>query len=600
MEKEQSIKAMHFLSGNEAIALGAYEAGVKVASSYPGTPSTEILENLARFDDIYTEWAPNEKVAVEVAQGASFAGARSLASMKHVGLNVAADTLFTSAYTGVRGGLVIVTADDPAIHSSQNEQDNRNYAYAAKVPMLEPADPSECKEFTKKAFALSEEFDIPVLLRTTTRVSHSKGLVSKGDVHRSAIKPEIVRDPEKYVMLPPTARQRRVDLEHRLTRLARHAESSEVNRTEWGDARTGFITSGISYLYVKETFPEASVLKLGMVYPLPEKMIKDFVSKVDEVIIVEELDPFIEIHVKAMGIACKGKQLFPSYGEFDPYMIRLTLDGKDSRSTLKSVDIPARPPAMCPGCLYRGLFYALSKLGVFVAGDIGCYTLGFFKPLSAIDSTICMGSSIGNAFGIEKALGEDAQGKVVAVIGDSTFIHSGIPGLINAVYNKGISTVIILDNRTTAMTGHQPNPVTGTTLSGDSTHAIDLKSLCKGMGVRHLCTIGDNIDETYRVIEREVNRPELSVIIAKHSCVLLPDEKARKKATITILSDKCSGCRNCLDLGCPAIEFIPDETVSGSDFETPGKGYARINPVLCYGCTQCAQVCETGAIVEDE
>ncbi len=587
-----------FLSGNEAIALGAYESGVKVASAYPGTPSTEILESLSRYEGVYAEWAPNEKVALEVALGASFAGVRAIASMKHVGLNVAADPLFTAAYTGVRGGLVVVTADDPEMHSSQNSQDNRNYALAAKLPMLEPAEPSEAKYFTRLAFQLSEEFDTPVLLRTTTRVSHVKGIVYKERRRLSKVKPDLVKIPEKFVMLPVNARKRRVELEKRLQRLRELAETFEVNTIEWGDRSIGFITSGISYLHVKEVFPEASVLKLGMVYPLPEKMIRNFAEAVDELYIVEELDPFIETLVKAMGIECKGKELIPSYGELNPSVLRKAIKGEEE-DLFEPVKIPLRPPSMCPGCPHRGIFYNLSRLKLFVAGDIGCYTLGALKPLSSMDTCVCMGASIGNAFGMEKALGKKALGKVVAVIGDSTFIHSGITSLIDIVYNKGFTTVIILDNRTTAMTGHQPNPVTGFTVCGESTIEIDLETLCRAIGVKNVRTVNPHqIEETLKVIREEIKRPEPSVIISKYPCVLLPEERKREKPLYIIIDKECTGCRACLRLGCPAIEWVMiDKKEAKKRGREKQKGYARINTVLCNGCGECEIVCKFDAIV---
>lgn len=600
MEQKRLEEKKLLLSGNEAIALGAFEAGVRVASAYPGTPSTEILEVLSRYEGVYTEWAPNEKVAVEVCLGASFAGARALASMKHVGLNVAADPLFTSAYTGVRGGFVIVTADDPEMHSSQNEQDNRNYAFAAKIPMLEPADSREAKEFTKRAFQISERFDTPVLLRTTTRVSHVKGVVTPGEIMEAKVTPGIVKDPEKLVMLPVNARKRRVVLERRLADLREFAETFPENVIEWGDKKRGFITSGVSYLYVREAFPDASVLKLGMVYPFPEKLIRSFAEKVEEIFIIEELDPFIELHVKAMGVRCRGKELIPSYGEIDSKIVREAVTGIRSEPGYEPVELPARPPTLCPGCPHRGLFFALSKLDLFVAGDIGCYTLAFFKPLGAIDSTVCMGAGIGNAFGMEKALGPDALGKVVAVIGDSTFIHSGITGLIDIVYNRGFSTVIILDNRTTAMTGQQENPVTGQTLSGQPTVEIDIEALCRAVGVKHVYVVNpNNIEETYQVLKREVSRPEPSVVITKYPCVLLPIEKAKKKPVHHIVLENCTGCRTCLKIGCPAIEWVSltGEEASGLGKKPTQKGYARINPVLCDGCGQCAPLCKFQAII---
>ncbi len=595
-----------FMSGNEAIARGAYEAGLRVAAAYPGTPSTEILESLSHYEGIYTEWSPNEKVALEVALGASFAGARAMASMKHVGLNVAADPLFTSAYTGIRGGLVIVTADDPDMHSSQNEQDNRNYAFAAKVPMLEPSDPEEARVFTKLAFTLSEKFDTPVLLRTTTRISHVQGLVELGEKLDTTVKIGIEKIPDKFVMLPSNARKRRLILEDRLIRLKEYAETFEGNRVEFGDRTRGFITSGVSYLYVKEAFPDASVLKLGMVYPFPERLIKRFASEVEEVFVIEELDPFIELHVKALGVRCRGKELIPSWGELNSYIVRKAITGEEKRF-FEPVNIPHRPPVLCPGCPHRGVFYALSRLNVFVAGDIGCYTLGALRPLSAMDSCICMGAGIGNAHGMEKALGHESIGKVVAIIGDSTFIHSGITGLIDIVYNNGASTVVILDNRTTAMTGHQDHPGTGVRSTGGKGREIDIEKLCKALGIEHVYTVNPHdINKTMEILKREINRPEPSVVITKHPCVLLPEMKKRKRPLYVVLQDRCVGCMACLKLGCPAIEWVPltKEEAKRLGFKEKQKGYARINSVLCDGCGQCAHLCKSKAIVsgtrEDE
>ncbi|MBF0117435.1 MAG: indolepyruvate ferredoxin oxidoreductase subunit alpha [Desulfobacterales bacterium] len=584
------------LSGNEAIALGAYEANIKVASGYPGTPSTEILETLLSYDGIYTEWAPNEKVAVEVAIGASFAGVRSLATMKHVGLNVAADPLFTSVYTGVRGGFVIICADDPEMHSSQNEQDNRNYAFAAKLPMLEPSDPFEAKEFVKKAFNISEEFDTPVIVRTTTRLSHVKGIVSPGNIEKSKVSPSIEKIPEKFVMLPSYARKRRVELDKRLIRLREFVETFQENKIELGDKRIGFITSGVSYLYVKEAFPNASVLKLGIVYPFPEKMIKEFASQIEELFIVEELDPFIELHVKAMGIKCKGKELIPSRNELSSYIVKNAILKEDiKKAVFEPVQIPLRPPNLCPGCPHRGIFYALSKLKVFVAGDIGCYTLAAFKPLNAVDSCVCMGASIGTAFGMEKALGKDALSKIVAVIGDSTFVHSGITPLIDVVYNKGFTTVIILDNSTTAMTGHQQNPATGFTIKDEPTVSIDLEALCRAIGVKHVYTVNPNdILGTQKLVKQEIERDEPSVIITKAPCVLLPEVRKIKNKPIYKIN-KCKGCMTCVKLGCPAIEWIPI-----NDEKSKQKGNSQINRVLCAGCGQCAMLCKFDAIMMEE
>jgi indolepyruvate ferredoxin oxidoreductase, alpha subunit len=588
------------LSGNEAIALGAFEAGVKVASGYPGTPSTEILENLCRYEGINTEWSPNEKVAFEVGLGASFAGVRAFVTMKHVGLNVAADPLFTAAYTGVRGGLVILVADDPEMHSSQNEQDSRNYAFAAKVPMLEPADAAEAKEFIKTAYRLSEEFDTPVLLKSSTRMSHVKGIVFTGAKEFSAVVPGLEKMPEKFVMLPANARKRRHEVEKRMQKLREFAESFAENRVEWGDKKTGFITSGVAYLYVKEAFPEASVLKLGMVYPFPEKIIRDFAAEVEELIVVEELDPFIELHIKAMGISCRGKELIPSIGELNSKIVRESVTGKKDAAIFGPVPIPVRPPNLCPGCPHRGMFHAITKLGLFVAGDIGCYTLAALKPLSAMDSCVCMGAGIGNAFGMEKALGKESLGKVVAVIGDSTFFHSGITGLIDIVFNKGFTTVVILDNRTTGMTGHQPHPASGTTITGAETQSIDIGALCRAIGVKNVSTVNPhNIEESRRVLKQEIERPEPSVIIARAPCVLLPEMKKRKdKSLYVIFSEKCTGCRTCLKIGCPAMEWaaLTPEEAKKMGYKEKQKGHSKINAVLCDGCGQCAPLCKFKAI----
>lgn len=592
------------LSGNEALARGAYEAGVKVASAYPGTPSTEIIENLCMYEGVYTEWAPNEKVALEVALGASFAGVRALATMKHVGLNVAADPLFTAAYTGVRGGLVIIVADDPDMHSSQNEQDSRNYALAAKVPMLEPADAAEAREFIHIAYRLSEEFDTPVLLRTETRMSHVKGIVTKGGQVASPVKPGIEKMPAKFVMLPGNARMRRVELGKRMARLKEYAATASENRIEWGDTTIGFITSGVTSLYVKEAFPKASMLKLGMVYPLSEKLIRDFAAKVDEVIVVEELDPFIETQVKAMGIQCRGKELIPESGELNTTIVRSAITGEKGKTVFEPVQIPMRPPNLCPGCPHRGIFYAISKLGAFVTGDIGCYTLAALRPLSAMDTCVCMGAGIGNAHGMSKALGKEALGKVIAVIGDSTFFHSGITGLINVVFNRGNSTVVILDNRTTGMTGHQPHPSTGKTITGEQTISIDIEALCRAIGVAHVRTVDPhNHVESLKVLKEEIERPEPSVIIAKAPCVLIPEMKKRKdKKRFKTVTASCTGCRSCLRIGCPAIEWVPltAEEAKKLGYKEKQKGYSQINPTLCNGCGQCMPLCKFSAIIADE
>lgn len=593
-----------WMSGNEAIALGAYEAGVSVASGYPGTPSTEIMENLASYDGVYTEWAPNEKVGLEVAIGASFAGARALATMKHVGLNVAADPLFTASYTGGRGGLVILTADDPDMHSSQNEQDNRNYALAAKIPMLEPSDPAEAKEFLKAAFELSEKFDTPVLVRITTRIAHVKGVVDKGERVKAADLPEIEKHPEKFVMLPAMARRRRVFVEERMASCTELAETSELNVVENGDTKRGFITSGVSYLYVKEAFPEAAVLKLGMCWPLPEEKIRAFADSVDSLHVVEELDPFLETQLKAWGIECHGKDFIPAIGELNTAIVRDSIDpARKKKDLFEPVELPMRPPNMCAGCPHRGIFFNLSRMKLFVSGDIGCYTLGFLPPLNAMDSTVCMGASIPMAHGMVKALGEGSHDKVVSVIGDSTFVHSGITGLINSVYNKSAATLIILDNRITAMTGQQPNPASGNNIRGEVAQSLDLEALCRAVGVKHVRIVNPHeVPECRKVIKEEVERDEMSVIISVAPCVLLPEMKLRKPVSYFTNIDNCVGCTSCIRLGCPAISWTPfaEGEAEAKGYKKSQKGYSRIDEVLCNDCGQCASLCKFNAITRGE
>ncbi|MFZ5758562.1 MAG: indolepyruvate ferredoxin oxidoreductase subunit alpha [Thermodesulfobacteriota bacterium] len=591
-----------WLSGNEALARAAWEAGVMVASAYPGTPSTEILENLCTYEGVYTEWAPNEKVALEVGLGASFAGARVLVTMKHVGLNVAADPLFTAAYTGVRGGIVIVNADDPEMHSSQNEQDNRNYAFAAKLPMLEPADPAEAHAMLKAAFAVSEEFDTPVLVRTTTRVAHVKGMVPVADRQSGPVAIGIEKHPAKFVMLPANARARRKAIAERMNKLASWVETSPLNRIEWGSKKLGVITGGVAYLHVKEALPDASVLKIGTTWPLPFAMIRDFAAQVDEVLIVEELDPFLETHIKAAGIACRGKEVIPAIGELNPFLIKKAL-GRATGEIFAPVEIPPRPPNMCPGCPHRGLFYNLARHDVFISGDIGCYTLGFLPPLSAMDSCVCMGASIGVAHGMDKALGEQATGRTVAVIGDSTFIHSGITGLVNMVYNKSVSTVVILDNRITAMTGQQENPASGATLLGEPATVLDLEKLCKAIGVKHVRVVNPHdIKGTKAVLKKEIERAAPSVIISRAPCVLLPSERKRRKIPLSTSRDTCTGCTSCLRLGCPAISWVPITPDEAKQLgkKAKQKGYARISAEMCNGCGQCLALCKFGAIAAME
>ena len=596
----QSKENLRLLSGNEAIARGAYEAGVKVAAAYPGTPSTEILEYLAEYEGLHAEWAPNEKVAVEVALGASMAGARALATMKHVGVNVAADPIFTASYTGVKGGLVIVTADDPEMHSSQNEQDNRHYAIAAKIPMLEPSDSAEAKAYTKLAFALSERFDVPVFLRTTTRVSHATGAVVLGEIEPPAVPLGFVEEPAKWVMLPVNARRRHVLVEERMRALREFAETFEGNRIEWGDRSLGIITAGVAYQHVREAFPDASVLKLGLAHPLPERLVRTFAAGVKRLIVVEELDPIIETHVKALGISVEGKERIPLLGELNPRIVRQAING-EAAPVREPAAVPNRPPNLCAGCPHRSLFFALNKCKVTVTGDIGCYTLSALPPLKSMDTCVCMGASIGTAFGMEKALGEAARGKVVAVIGDSTFVHSGITGLINVVYNRGFSTVIILDNGTTAMTGAQDHPGTGKTLQAESTHRLDLAALCRAIGVEHVYTVNPHDQETTEaVLRREIGRDAPSVVIARASCVLLPEHRAERRPALEVVEELCNGCKACGKLGCPAIEWIPltpEEAVAAGK-KPAQKGMVRINRLMCDGCNLCPDVCKMRAMVE--
>jgi indolepyruvate ferredoxin oxidoreductase alpha subunit len=596
----QTKDVIRLLSGNEAIARGAYEAGVTVAAAYPGTPSTEILEYLAEYEGLHAEWAPNEKVAMEVAHGACMAGARALAAMKHVGVNVAADPIFTAAYTGVKGGLVIVTADDPEMHSSQNEQDNRHYAIAAKLPMLEPADSAETKAYTRLAFALSERFDTPVFLRTTTRISHATGPVRLEEPESPPVPLGFVGEPAKWVMLPVNARKRHVVVEERMRALREFAETFEGNRIEWGDRRLGIITAGVASQYAREAFPEASVLKLGMAHPLPERLIREFAAGVQRLVVVEELDPIVETHVKALGIPVEGKERVPLLGELSARIVRHALTG-EAAPLREPAAVPNRPPNLCAGCPHRSLFYALNKCKVTVTGDIGCYTLSALPPLKSMDTCVCMGASIGNALGIEKALGEAGRGKVAAVIGDSTFVHSGITGLINVVYNRGVSTVIILDNGTTAMTGAQEHPGTGKTLQGQAAPKLDLKALCRAIGVEHVYTVNPHDQaETGAVLRRELAREAPSVVIAKASCVLLPEHRAERRPTYEVLTELCNGCKACGQLGCPAIEWLPltPEEATAAGKKPTQKGIVRINRLLCDGCNLCPEVCKMRAMVE--
>lgn len=577
------------LSGNEAVARGAYEAGVKVASAYPGTPSTEILENMVQYPTINASWAPNEKVALEVGIGASFGGGRALVAMKHVGVNVAADPLFTLSYTGVRGGLVLVTADDPELHSSQNEQDNRNYAKFAKLPMFEPADSQEALSFTRLALETSEQFDTPVMLRTTTRISHSKSVVTLQDPVTGLPEPSLKKDPTKFVMLPSNARKRHPLVEDRITQLEKWACQQSFNQVEKVGGKIGVITAGVSYQYAREALPDADILKLGMVYPLPKQLIRDFASNYETLYVIEELDPFIEEQVLAMGIKVIGKDLFSLCGELTPGRVEKSLSGQDKQPFFRHSEIlPSRPPSMCPGCPHRSVFHSLKRLKAFVTGDIGCYTLGFMEPLAAMDTCICMGASIGNATGLSKLLPCDQQRQVVAVIGDSTFLHTGINGLMDMVYNSASATVVILDNRITAMTGRQENPSSGYTLMGADSYRVDLEQLCKAVGVRHVQVVDPyQVDATRQVLKEEMERPEVSVVIARRPCMLVKRDPVARKPALTVDSDRCTGCRACLQLGCPAIEWRTT---------AEGKGVAHINSLFCVGCGLCNQVCNVDAI----
>lgn len=564
--------------GNEALARGAYEAGVSVVSSYPGTPSTEITENIIPYDEVYAEWAPNEKVALEVAAGASYGGARALCCMKHVGLNVAADPLFTVSYTGVNGGLVIVVADDPGMHSSQNEQDSRFYARSAHVPMLEPADSSEAKEFMRYAYEWSEEFDTPFLLRTNTRISHSRGIVEMSEREDVALKP-YEKNIQKYVMMPGMARMRHVIVEQRMKDLQKFADECILNKLEYNDKKIGVITSGVCYNYVREALPEASILKLGMVYPLPIEQIRSFAEHVDKLYVIEELEPFIERQIKAMGIRVMGKKLFSVQGEYTVNEIRQKILYEE----VEPIDVgqlPQRPPVLCPGCPHRAVFYLFNQLKLTAMGDIGCYTLGALQPLAAMDTTLCMGASIGMAHGMEKARGKEFAKKLVSVIGDSTFMHSGITGLANMVYNHGTSTVLILDNSITGMTGHQHNPTTGKTAKGEPAPAINIKKLVESMGIEHVVEVDPfDLDALKKVLKEETAREELSVIITKRACVLI-DREAQKDPLV--ISEDCRNCGACLKLGCPAL--------------IKGEKAVSIDESLCNGCGLCVSVCRFSAI----
>ena len=566
--------------GNEAIARGAYEAGVKLSSAYPGTPSTEISEYLAKYEEVYTEWAPNEKVAAEVAIGASISGVRSLACMKHVGLNVASDPLYTFAYTGVGGGAVIVVADDPGLASSQNEQDTRMIARAAHVPVLEPSDSSEAKEFVKIGYELSEKYDTPVILRTTTKLAHSQSKVTLCDRIEPEDK-EYTRQVTKYVMMPASAIGRHVVVEEREKKMAEDAIGFPFNKLEIKDKKIGFITAGIAYQYVKEVCPDASVLKLGLVNPISRKQVEEFVSQVETVYVFEELEPVIEEQVRAWGFDVKGKECFTRQGEYSANLLRRALYGKDE-AVFEKAEVPARPPILCPGCPHRSVFSVLNKLKIHASGDIGCYTLGAVAPLSVIDTTICMGASISALHGMEKARGKDYVKNWVAVIGDSTFLHTGINSLINMVYNKSTATVMILDNRTTGMTGHQEHAATGKTLKGEDTYAINLAELCRSVGVPKVIEISSfDVANLEKTVKESVASDELTVIIAKAPCVLLKGQKFPNVCKVD--PDACRKCGMCMKIGCPAMTRRPD-------------GKVQIDATMCNGCGLCQNYCKFNAI----
>jgi indolepyruvate ferredoxin oxidoreductase alpha subunit len=578
------------LSGNEAIAEGIFEAGVKVAAGYPGTPSTEILQNVVKHPQVYAEWCPNEKVALEVAFGASVAGRRSIAVMKHVGLNVAADPLFTFSYTGVNGGCVIITADDPGMHSSQNEQDNRHYARAAKIPMFEPSNSQEAKDLLKVAFDVSERYDTPVLYRITTRVAHSSTIVELGrrEEEHEKLFVHNAESQRKYVMVPANARPKHEWVEQRYQDLKEFA--NEFNEIEWKGKEVGIITNGVARQYAREVFPDASILKLSMSWPLPDKLIRELSDTVERLIVIEELDPVIEHTVNSLGIQCEGKSKVPITGELSPEVLRKAFFDADEAHEVKDLpDIPPRPPVMCPGCPHRGLFYMLKRHDLIVSGDIGCYTLAVLPPLSAMDTCLCMGASVSGAHGMEMAVKEEQGRRIVSVIGDSTFVHSGITGLVNTVYNKGTSTIIILDNRTTAMTGGQHHPATGRTLEGEETHQLDFVKVAEAVGVEYVQKFDPyDLTDTEEVLRRSLQYKGTNVLISTRPCILAP-KKLHFGHVVWSNVDKCKRCGMCLKIGCPAIEKHEPGT-DGKKFDVV------VNPDLCIGCDLCIQQCKFDAL----
>ena len=570
------------LLGNEAVARGLYEAGVTVVSSYPGTPSTEITEAVTKYDEIYSEWAPNEKVAFEVAFGASLGGARSFCAMKHVGLNVAADPLYTASYIGVNGGMVCAVADDPGMHSSQNEQDSRHHAIASKVPMLEPSDSAECLGYTMQAYELSERFDTPVLLRLSTRISHSRSIVVTGERQARENLP-YVRNVAKNVMMPAMAKARHIDVEARTEALRAWAETSGINRAEYYDKSIGVICAGTTYMYAREALGDrVSYFKLGMVNPLPVDALKAFAAQVGRLIVIEELDDVIETHCRKLGLTVEGKSLFPLCGEFSQSMVRKAVLGTENEYRTYPGEIPARPPVLCAGCPHRGLYYAIKPFKPYVSGDIGCYTLGASAPLSMMDACVCMGASVSALHGFNTARGKEQARRSLAVIGDSTFIHSGITGLIDIVYNKGTSTVVVLDNSTTGMTGHQNNPANGLTIKGDPTSAVDLEALARAVGIRRVRVVDPfDVEGTRKAIGEELEAEEPSLVISRRPCALL--KSVKPQPALRVEDAKCVGCKACLTVGCPAISFKD--------------GKAVIDSVQCRGCGVCAYACRTGALV---